>query len=290
MSDKSIHKNLYEVLRAFSNVVADLFRKFPFFFFIIIGSIFLVIQIVLKSSFWVIAILCLLVTLLSLVIYSKNDNFGETSLTFILGLFTVFSIGWEPEKAYLFSFFFLGFITFVFLISSIKIAAKKESILTQAASYYNMNNFKHFYKELCKIADPSTQYGQLPIIKRAEVVRYFSFRKIPLNDIRALLEMTEQLSTISSIDYLKSAELLHTLYVTLNYSDQLWKYNILLFLNNLSSLPCSPSEFFRIFDLTKKHMILKKIQQDEYLELIIENTKLGLTPEDIEQIFNKKYS
>ena len=62
-----------------------------------------------------------------------------------------------------------------------------------------------------------------------------------------------------------------------------------LFLDNVFSLHCSPTEFIRIFELTKRFLLTKKMTKEEYLEFIRQNVNIGLSPEDIESVFKKRY-
>lgn len=51
---------------------------------------------------------------------------SETTLSFVLGILTIYSINWEEANITLFVILYLVYIVVVFYISAIRLAAKQE--------------------------------------------------------------------------------------------------------------------------------------------------------------------
>lgn len=289
--NKQILRSFSFLMRQLGNVTAQTARKFPLFVFILLALLFFLGTVISKNPYFTVGLLCAVVTLVSTIIYKKTRNYGETALTFILGLFTVFSISWDPYKVRIFIAFFVAFTAIIFIISSSRVSMKKESILTQASIYYDFENQKAVYQSFDKLSNLSREYAQLNSIKRAECIRYFAFRQIPIDEMQGMLTSVELISTVTAIGHLKVAEFICTLYTTFKTSPQSDKAisHIKEFVDNMLSFPCPPEDFFQIFDYTRKYLLLNKVSFAEYLDLLKEHTRLGLTPEDIASIFRKRF-
>lgn len=286
--DKQIKSHLFLVIKQLGNVTWALIRQFPGLIFFSLIMFLIAFDRLKENSQTIIIVLCIVVTLLSIIIYMRSNRFDETALTFILGLFTVFSISWNKEKAIVFAVFFTLFAWFIFLISSIKLASKLESILIDASVNYNLNNNDHCFKSLKAICNKTSKNGYLNTLEKSEVVRFFAFKKIPFEHIEPLLDMCESCIMISHYKPEKVASFIYSLYVTLGYLDnEIDSYELEKTIDQIVILPCSLADFIEIFEVTRKYILQNRIDFSEYIRNIKDSIKNGLSPTDIETLLSE---
>ena len=94
-----------------------------------------------------------------------------------------------------------GFSFIALLISSIRIASQVESIYRQAALTMSdeTSNSYQIEKDLKAIGDASNKASLGPV-ERAEAIRIFAFRKLPISIMEAGLKSVGMLSVITGID------------------------------------------------------------------------------------------
>ena len=126
-------RSLFEAFRALKNLVQVLFKKMPVLFLVLIYLVDLGIRSYLSEGFSTTYLLGLLILLISIGIYVSTKSFSETTLSFVLGVLTIYSIDWEKANITLFVILYLAYIVIVFYVSVIRLAAKQEVILSQAA-------------------------------------------------------------------------------------------------------------------------------------------------------------
>ena len=105
----------------------------PVLFLVLIYLVDLGIRSYLSEGFSTTYLLGLLILLISIGIYVSTKSFSETTLSFVLGVLTIYSIDWEKANITLFVILYLAYIVIVFYVSVIRLAAKQEVILSQAA-------------------------------------------------------------------------------------------------------------------------------------------------------------
>src|SRR5690606_37957725 len=132
--------------------------------------------------------------------YAGTHNYGESALALAAGLLAVFSVQWDGEKAALFLFVWITFSLIAFLIYGVNSAAKNEAIIREAAVALDMKNVASREHELQKVVD-SVKESQLGPLERADVVRIFSYRKLPISVMPHGLKAVSTLYTISRGDY-----------------------------------------------------------------------------------------
>ena len=127
-------RSLFEAFRALKNLVQVLFKKMPVLFLVLIYLVDLGIRSYLSEGFSTTYLLGLLILLISIGIYVSTKSFSETTLSFVLGVLTIYSIDWEKANITLFVILYLAYIVIVFYVSVIRLAAKQETILSQAVN------------------------------------------------------------------------------------------------------------------------------------------------------------
>ena len=288
-SRQKVQRSLSEATRATGNVTSELFRRFPVFFFVGLVILIYVAQAAIASGRWGVVFLCLLILVVSIGIYVKTRSYAETALAFILGLFTVFTISWDTGLMWIFVVFFLSFTAIIFMIGSVRLAAQKEAILTQAALFLDSVDYKATRSRLDSVVAENTPYQQIDIIERAEIVRTFAFRRVPLEHMKGLMKLTEAVGSLSAIPYPQAADFVCVLYQFFRPSsiDELTKLEN--FVNHVLRLPCSPVEFFAIFQKTRKYLVTRTVSPPDYLRFIRQTVERGLSVDDVLEAFQDHY-
>jgi hypothetical protein len=101
---------------------------------------------------------------------NKSNNYGEAALALMAGLLAAFTVDWTWNKSLVFMTALLGFLLFILLIGSIKLAAKNEDIYLQAAIYVDVNTTKETAQKLRKMSD-NTPTKKLGLFEKAEAIR-----------------------------------------------------------------------------------------------------------------------
>jgi hypothetical protein len=231
-------------------------------------------------------ILCLIVGVLSIGVYAKNKSFFETMIAFLLGILTIFSITWDTEKAIIVGSMFFGFFILFSALSAVRLSSEIETILTHASNFMQSGNQKDNFKVLNEIVKQKSKYGQLHIEDRAKAVRFFIFIKVPINDLKASLDIIEILKTVYQISLEESLNFYRSIFIL----DKRGNYNnvstlgLELIFSRITQLPLVPQEFFQIFNLSKKSIYNKYNSIFEYLDEMESLLEQGL---DIDSIVEK---
>lgn len=265
-----ISDSFQKIWRQFRVVVADLMRQYPFLFLLLVVALVIIFGLLCLNPNTTIILLATLVTIFAVLIFAQTDNFAETSLALMLGLFTVFSISWTPGKAVVFVFFLIVFFTLVFVVGAIKAAAKVEWILTEAAVHYApQDHEKKTFEKLEAIAKESTPYGQIDLFQRAECVRHFAFRKIPLDAMAGLVALSERVTTVSGVTHTEAADFVDCLYHSFpNDERDVIQQKMIKFVNAVEQMPAQPSQFFAIYKDTRHYLLGGDVSHEEYLNQI----------------------
>lgn len=284
--------SLFEAILSLKCAVQTLFKKMPVLFLVLIYIIDLGIRSYLAEGFSTIYLLGFLILLISIGIYVSTKSFSETTLSFILGVLTIYSIDWEKANLTLFIILYLIYIVIVFYISVIRLAAKQESILTQAACKLDMDDFKNVYIRIKKISQKSTKYNQLSIIEKSEIIRYLAFRHVIIGEYEEAIKIVELLKGVCQIDLISCCEIYYGLYtychnklpVSPNISREVEKM-----FDRVTTLSISYSDFFDIFSQTKRILVEEKMTYEMYLREIKLLVLKGYSSMDIIEIMKRDY-
>ncbi len=282
-----VGNNLKQVLLAFKNVIGRLVQQFPLLVFIVIGLLWTAFYYFGKTPDRMTFALSVLVTFVSIIIYAKTKKYGETLLTFMLGLLTIFSAKWDPYKSILFFSFYLGFHAIIFVISSVSLAAKLETELTSAASFIDLKNFKKVYKRLREISQMDTKHNSLSTIERGEAIKFLAFINVPIDAMPEALKNVEYIKVIYQADLKKSLEFFRALFYIKERSG--FTVDVTNYLDIIvhQRIPLTPDEFFRIFDKTKGPIIQQKLDLVSYLEQIRKLVFEGHSEDQIVKTLNE---
>lgn len=288
---KSITDSLEKVVCQLRVVLSELTHKQPILVCLLVLIAIPVCLLLALTPYTTIAILCLIITLISTAIYIKTESYAETALTFILGLFTTFSVEWTFWKAVLIIMFFLAFTVFIFVVGAIKLSSKIEWILTQAAVQYKPTEHEPTYDELHSIASKSTPYGQLHIVERAESVRYFAFRKIEIPRLGRLLILVERITTSWSITHIQACEFLYALFMSVSSKTEDEAHIAMIaFLNQAELMPCVPTMLHDYLMATAPFLITGAICHKEYLDIVRLQVAVGGDVHAVKDIMRSRFN
>jgi hypothetical protein len=280
---EGFRKSLKAVNKAFINVLGRLLRQHPLIFLFFMALITFGLIMFTKSEQRMTFGLCVLISFVSILIYSRNNNYAETLLSFMLGVLTIFTISWDGYTSKLFIGFYVSVNIIIFFLTSIKLASKVETELTAAASFINLKEHKSTYLKLNKLSKIDTQYNMLGGVERAETIKFLAFTKVPMEEMVESIKNIELINVVFQLDLKSSCDFFKTLYFIKKRSNSLFNITNLLDLIVAKRLPLMPEEFFAVLNQTKKEIIQNEFSMVKYLDLIDESVFNG---EDLDGIIN----
>lgn len=284
--------SLKSAIRALAEVVKDLFAKMPVLFLVVIYLIKLVIDAYISEGFSIVFLIAMMILFISICIYIKTDNIADTTLSFILGVLTIYSINWKNANYMLFIILYLVYIICIFYSYSIKLAMKQESILIQAAYKLSKDDYKDLFKRLKKISMKSTKYNQISIIDRCEIIKYLAFRQVIIGEYEEAIRVVELIQGISQVELMECCEIYYSMYLYCKNSDtgivDVSKA-VEKMIDKVTTLPITYVEFFDIFKGTKIILIDKILIFSQYINEIRLLAVKGYSSDDIVGILSDKF-
>lgn len=285
-------KSLFEAINALKSVTQDLFKKMPVLFLVLIYLIDLGARAYLSEGWSITYLVGLLILFISIGLYVSTKSFAETTLSFILGILTIYTIDWEKANFTLFMILYLAYVVVSFYISAIRLAAKQESILIQAASKLDMDDYKNVYKRIKGISQRSTKHNQLSIIDKCEVIRYLAFRQVIIGEYEEALNIVELIKGVCQINLNSCCEIYYGFF-TYCYNRKPAPPNISRevekMFDKVTTLTISYVEFFDIFSQTKRILVEDKLTYEKYLLEIRLFALQGYSSSDMIDLLRKKY-
>jgi len=245
--------------------------------------VFGVVTVALTSAKLMLGSVLLIVLLVTVVVFASTSNFGEATLALVAGILTAYSVTWTPSKFIAFVTVWFGFLAIAIVISSIKIAARSESIYREAAIAMSSDDSEITVveKRLQAIAaDPSMQ-GLGPI-ERAEVLRLFSFRKLPLDAMPEALKATNILSVITQIDHMQVAVFVADAFKVFEPAgmDLRGKLADILY-GSIKGSAVPPSDYIRGFECARHLVLSGTVEPIDFLERLQRALESGVRPEAV---------
>lgn len=285
-------KSLFEAITALKDVTQTLFKKMPVFFLVLVYLADLGIRSYLSAGLSTTYLLGLLILIISISIYVSTKSLSETTLSFVLGILTIYSIDWEKANIALFVILYLAYIVLVFYISAIRLAAKQESILIQAACKLDMDDYTNVYKRIKYISQKSTKHNQLSILDKSEIIRYLAFRQVIIGEYEEAINMIELINVVCQAEITPCCEIYYGFYtycynrkpVPPNISKEIEKM-----FDKVTTLTVSYAEFFEIFNQTKRILIEEILPFDKYLLEIRLMALKGYSCSDINDLMKEKF-
>jgi hypothetical protein len=269
--------SLINVLQAANNIVPGI---------VVIGMLLaaIVILVSLLSTTLMVGVTVLLVGIVSIVIYAKTSNYGEAALALVAGLLTVFTVEWTAGRFIAFTVAWIGFTLIALMISSVRLAAKLESIYTHAAASLSNDpsTIRQITKRLQDIGRKRTQYGQLQAVERAEAIRLLVFRKIPIDSLADAVSSVEIFSTFTRVDprtitlFIADISKILQLQTPDRYQQALSRV-----LSIIRESAVQPEDFIKAFQQSRRLVLSGAINTEAYFQAVRENLETGVAPEDM---------
>lgn len=217
----------------------------------------------------------------SLLIYSSSHNYGEAALALVAGLLTAFTVEWTPGQFAVFLFSWVILTAAVILISSVRLAADVEETYTDAALAIDADHSQQLMKELRSI-EKKAKTEMLGPTERAEVIRLFAFRKLPIPSMQYGLQAVEMLSTITKVDHESVASFVVDIYkVFESEPGPLYKTLLDQVYENIREARVSPSEFIDAFCNSRSIALSREIDPEEYLAELRSALDRGIPPSEV---------
>lgn len=279
MTEDSPERNtLLGMLNALTGMIVGLYRLAPGA--VVVAVLFGIAAIYALSrslrAFEVVAVLVAL--LVAVVVLVNRRSFGEAALALVAGLFPTLTVSWTIPKlvAYSVSWILLGGISVLF--GSTLLAANVESIYRDAVgALLEMENPDRFdeLQAIGKMVD-------IPALgprKRAEAIRIFAVKHLPVDQMPRALIDTGKLTAILQLDHLLVSSLVADTYrmegvgQTPDLVDQL-----LVAIRQSCELPAT---FVVAFNQSKRAGLADGMPVTTYLAAVCFGLKSGVPPEDM---------
>lgn len=291
MSEKPVRKSFRQLLSSLRGTLQAGYKLVPSF--IIIATLLStgVVYVTLKSTKLMVGVVLLVVLAVAIIVYASTSKYGEAALALVAGLLTAYSVTWTPSRFIAFIAVWLTFSFFALIISSVRIAAQQEDIYRQAslALADNVAESPVIEAQLKQIGQHST-YATLGPIQRAEAIRLFVFRRIPLEFIGSALNAVETLSVITDIDHKTISAFVADIYKVFDSVlpdiHQGVTDHIYLILRR-SAVP--PIDFIRAFGYSRWVVLSRILGPLEYFEQLKEALESGVAPETVGDYFRNKF-
>ncbi|GGG20943.1 hypothetical protein [Pontibacter amylolyticus] len=280
---------LTQAIQQLGVVGGQLFRRFPLFMFAIVGILGFAAYSIINNNEGMQIFLCVLISITSFIIFMKTSSYGETILSFMLGILTISTIDWDENNELIFIIVFVLFNVLLFIGTSIKLHAQVETILTHAATFIDLRNYKKVYKELQDLLRTGTKGGQLGALNKAESIRFIAYLGIPVSEMGYSLNAIEIIKVVNNIELRQALNYFRAIYFfklrTANYNS--FEAILDTFFNQLKTIPLSPEEFLIIFDKTKRTVISHEITLDQYFSNLRNLLLSGADEDEIVNVLSK---
>jgi len=254
-------KTINESFKALRNLISSAYSLAPA---VVITGLLLAAIVFVTSLFFVeikMGSIILLIIIISIIVYALSKNYGEATVALMAGLLAAFTVEWTWNKYVVFMMALLGFLFFVLLIGSIRIAATNESLYREAALYVSVSNYKEVEKQLVKISK-SIPDKLLGPVERADAIKIMAFRKIPTESMQYMLAIIQTFVGITRLDAKTITQFLVDLTRVLNLEIG---PNLRKKIDDIFELyrdaPVSDEEFIAAFSNTKHFVISGQMMQ-----------------------------
>ena len=281
MTEKQNRTSLNKGLLALSNTIQSANQLVPGCIFVSLLLSGAIAFVAFRFASVMMGTIVIVVLFSSLLIYSSSHNYGEAALALVAGLLTAFTVEWTPGQFAVFLFSWVILTAAVILISSVRLAADVEETYTDAALAIDADHSQQLMKELRSI-EKKAKTEMLGPTERAEVIRLFAFRKLPIPSMQYGLQAVEMLSTITKVDHESVASFVVDIYkVFESEPGPLYKTLLDQVYENIREARVSPSEFIDAFCNSRSIALSREIDPEEYLAELRSALDRGIPPSEV---------
>lgn len=277
----TVPQSLWATLVSLKNALQAANKLVPCTIPVIIFLTMVVFYVSFISTSLMIGIVALVVLIGSIFVYFNNKNYADAAVSLTVGLLTALTVGWTGGRFLLFIIFWSVFLCIVLLASSIKIAERVEFIYTEAVVSIGASNIESMRTQLQQIGR-ETDINMLGPVEKAEIIRLFAFRKLPVNIMKSGLQRAALLATVTQVSYLPMAAFVADIYrlsQTISNAD----YERLLSdaQQIIRECPVSPSEVIDAYNASRRIVLSGKMNVDAYFDKLRNAIVQGVPPEEV---------
>ncbi len=240
--------------------------------------------VIVVSLLWVklmIGVTVLVVFFAAVFVYFKSNDYAQALLALVVGLLTSFTVDWTVGRFIVFCVAWVGLLTLILLISSVRVAGKVEAIHTFAAQFVEVNDLEVAKARLDAISKDQ-RVKTLGPIERAEIIRVFAIRKVPLDVMGHALSGVDAFAAITNIDYRMVAEFVADLYSLMQPTEeQEWHTVLDGVYDALRSSTSSPDEFIDAFNNSRRIVLSGQMDHTMYFAKLAEGMIHGVPPKEM---------
>ncbi|MEP7010806.1 MAG: hypothetical protein ABJC13_10820 [Acidobacteriota bacterium] len=262
MRKSEIHRSSKQVLKGFGSVVKALYGLAPAV--VVVGALLAVgvVAVAAQAGPLMVAVILVIVLMVAVLVYGTTQNYGEAALALAAGLLSVYSVDWTIPRFIGFVGVWFTFSAVALLISSVRIATEVESIYVQGAIALGDPSDAESIKQaerVLRAVGKRNQRGDLNPVERAQILRLFAFRRIPVEVMDAGLSAVATLSIATHTEPLIAAKFITD--VTRAIEDvqaEDLAASLALLVGTIRDCGAAPEEFFRAFE-SSRHLLLARI-------------------------------
>jgi len=285
MADSKVAQTTLEAWRSLINAVLGLYKLAPAVVFAAVLVSVFAIKLFTMSAIFMTGLAILIVVVVAIIVFGKTKSYGEAALALVAGLLPALTVEWTPPLFAGFVAAWLLFSVAALLIASVRLAAISEELFVQAALSMAdpSSQSKSIERQLKAIAD-STEYKVIGPLRRAEVLRHFAFRGLPIEAMSSALKATEMLATITKVDNLKIASMFADMYlVAIQSGEDVDMTSLDHVYEIIRTCPASPKEFIEAFQDAKRLVLAGDMSFTVLLDQIRQSLAVGIPPSEMYQ-------
>ena len=252
-----LKETLSATIESLINVINAAYKEVPLFVIVFALLSWLTVSVVVRSSTLMTATTILLVLIVSLSVFTARGNFGESILSLVGGLFTIFRFDWTPGKYIAFSGTWIAFSLFALMIASIKTSIRVEDLYRKAAVNYadDLSSVSEIEQKFREFGD-SKQNKAIGPIKKAEVISILAVRKLPLDYFPLILSAVETLTVITRVEIQVTTIFLADFFVLFSVESELQgKKTLDALYKAIKDSRVLPEEFFEAFKNSRRLLL-----------------------------------
>lgn len=282
MSERQVGRSLEQVLRSLWMVVKSSYGLAPATVVVMILVTVLVVGATIWSTPLMMIVVLFVVLGIAILLFLNTWNYGEAALALAAGLLTVYSVTWTPMRFIAFIAVWLGFSAIALLASSIKIASQLETIFigaaTAVAGHSDPIAIKSAERQLRLISDRYKGY-LLGGKEKAQAIRVFAFRRLPLEAFDSALGAVDILSTALQLDAIAIANLVCDITKAFEASEDLDQTASLgSFIAALQNTAVPPSDFVVAFESSRHLLLGQRLRPSAYFTGLKKSLESGVAP------------
>ncbi|HWM91940.1 MAG TPA: hypothetical protein VN493_14335 [Thermoanaerobaculia bacterium] len=282
MSERKVGRSLEQVLRSLWVVVKSSYGLAPAAVVVMILVAVIVVVATMWSTPLMMAVVLFVVLGIAILLFLNTWNYGEAALALAAGLLTVYSVTWTPMRFIAFIAVWLAFSAIALLASSIKVASQLETIYigaaTAVAGHSDSEAIKAAERQLRQISDSYKGY-LLGGKEKAQAIRVFAFRRLPLETFGSALGAVDILSTALQLDAIAIANLVCDITKAFEASKAVDVPESLgSFITTLQNTAVPPSDFIAGFESSRHLLLGRRLHPSAYFTALKNALEAGVAP------------